>query len=66
VQRGLTVHTFVSNKGARITSQVLAKTVTMQTTVFICGPDAMTKNIPIELMALGLPKKNIVTERFGF
>jgi predicted ferric reductase len=65
-QKGLTVYTFVSNEGSRITARILAKTVTMQTTVFICGPDGMTKNMPIELMTLGLPKKNIVTERFGF
>ncbi len=64
--KGLIVYTFVSDTGQRITAPVLSKTVTLQTTVFICGPDAMTKNMPIELMTLGLPKKNIITERFGF
>lgn len=65
-QKGLTVYTFIANEGARITARTFAKTVTMQSTVFICGPDAMTKSMPIELMTLGLPKKNIITERFGF
>lgn len=64
--QGLTVHRFITNEGAYITPKVLAATVSRQSTVFICGPDNMTKDLAQKLTELGLPKKHIITERFGF
>jgi predicted ferric reductase len=64
--KGLVCHRYVTSKGAYITSHALARTVSNQSTVFICGPDTMTKDLSNKLVQLGLPKKNIVTERFGF
>ncbi len=64
--QGLNLQTFVTSRGSRITTDILTSTISKQTTVFICGPDAMTKSLPIELKQHGLPKDNIITERFGF
>lgn len=64
--KGLILHVFITGKSSRINTSDLVATVTLQTTVFICGPDAMTKALPETLMRLGLSKKNVITERFGF
>jgi ferredoxin-NADP reductase len=65
-RQGLVVHPFITNSGTRIDKRALSKTVDAHTTVFICGPDAMTSALPKMLVSLGIPKKNIITERFGF
>lgn len=35
-------------------------------TTYICGPDAMTQSVRNMLLGLGMPKNNIIAERFTF
>lgn len=64
--RGLTIRLYIDSKGQRITDATLRDVVNDGTTVFVCGPDAMSKALVGSLSNLGLPAKNIVTERFAF
>lgn len=65
-QRGLRVQIFVTETGNRISDVALKSAITKETTVYICGPNAMTAQLPAKLISAGLPKEQIITERFDF
>lgn len=65
-KQGLRVHVFVTETGNRINDAALKASITKQTTVYICGPNAMTEQLPQKLIAAGLAKEQIITERFDF
>jgi predicted ferric reductase len=63
---GLNVYCFVDANGQRITDDVLKRVANQDTTVFICGPDGMSKAMTRSLKRLGMHRSSIVTERFAF
>jgi predicted ferric reductase len=63
---GLKINFFVDSAGQRITNDVLSQVAREDTTVYICGPDGMSKALVKNLKQLGISSKNIVTERFAY
>ncbi len=65
-ERGLKVQTFVDELNQQITPGILGSMIKKDTTVYVCGPDGMSKAFSQILKNLGVPKGRIVTERFAF
>lgn len=64
--KGLNVYCFIDERGQRITNDVLKRIAADDTTVFVCGPDSMSRSITNNLRKMGVPRDRIVTERFAF
>jgi predicted ferric reductase len=65
-QRGLIVQHFYSEQNQYINASALSQIATDEIVVFICGPDSMSKTMEKMLIELGLPKNQIMTERFAY
>jgi len=63
---GLKISFFVDSAGQRITNDVLSRVAHEDTTIYICGPDGMSKALVKNLKQLGVSSENIVTERFAY
>jgi len=63
---GLKVSLYLNEKNQRITPEVLGSITQQDTTVYICGPDGMSRAFVATLRGLGFEKRNIITERFAF
>lgn len=63
---GLYIDVFVDENGQRITHDILQRFAQPDTTIFICGPDAMSVALNNTLKQLGFPASRIITERFAF
>lgn len=63
--QGLKVAVFTDETG-RIDDTVLSRYVSNDTTVFLCGPDAMSRALHKSLLGLGMPKSSVISERFAF
>lgn len=63
---GLKVSLFLNEKNQRITPEVLGSIAKEDTTIYICGPDSMSRALAATLHSQGFSSKNIVTERFAF
>lgn len=64
--QGLAVYCFIDERGQRITDDVLRRVGLSDATVFVCGPDGMSRAITSNLHKLGVPRERIITERFAF
>ncbi len=65
-RRGLTIRTFIGDKNGRITDDILTAIETDDTTVYICGPDGMSRSFYKILKDNDFPVRRIITERFAF
>ncbi len=63
---GLKINFFVDSVGQRITYDALSRVAYEDTTIYICGPDGMSKALVKNLKQLGVSSENIVTERFAY
>lgn len=64
--QGLNVYCFINERGQRITDEVLQRVATKDTTIFVCGPDGMSRAVTNNLRKLGVPRDRIIAERFAF
>jgi predicted ferric reductase len=64
--KGLKVSIFINEKNQQITPEILMPYAQDDTTIYICGPDGMSRAFNTTLQDLGFPKENIITERFAF
>lgn len=64
--RGLKIRLFINELNQQITPEVLDSIAQDDTTIYICGPDGMSKAFVKTLRNLGFSKKYIITERFAF
>lgn len=64
--RGLKIQVYITDNGQQITSDSLKSVTQDDTTVYICGPDGMSRAFMKILKELGFDDKNIITERFAF
>jgi ferredoxin-NADP reductase len=65
-QQGLELKHFISTEGNRLTPDALKPHLASDTTVFICGPDRLTRPVKGYLARLGLPPTRIITEEFSY
>lgn len=63
---GLHIELYVSEDGRFITDLELQAIKSEDTTVYICGPDRMSRSFSQSLSGFGFPKSNIIVERFAF
>ncbi len=63
---GLTIRLYVSEYNIHITREVLAQYAVEDTTIYICGPDGMSKAFQKTLKELGFPKQRVIIERFAY
>lgn len=65
-QRGLKMRTFIGEQKQRIDRQILEQyAAKSDTVVYVCGPEGMSRAMTETLHTLGLPKRQIITERFA-
>jgi len=64
--KGVKISLFLTEHNQIITDDVLRTIPKDDTTVYVCGPDAMSISFAASLEALGIHKKQIITERFAF
>jgi predicted ferric reductase len=65
-KRGLLVKLFLDSQGQRIEKSTLKQISHTNTTVYICGPDSMSKSLTNTLEQDGFPHQRIIIERFAF
>ena len=65
-KRGLTKKIFVDSENTFIDKDVLTQYCSLGTTVYICGPDAMSSALSKALLEIGMPEDHIITERFSY
>lgn len=65
-QRGLKLKYFISEEGRRLTPAALRLYLTIDTTVYICGPDRLTRPVKNYLKRLGFPGQQVITEEFTY
>lgn len=63
---GLRLEHFISTQGNRLTSAALKQFLTSSSTVYICGPDRLTRPVKRYLKGLGVPPLRIITEEFNY
>lgn len=63
---GVTIGLYANDKGQTITKDALKLVVNSDTTVYICGPDGMSRAFMKQLLEIGIEKERIITERFAF
>lgn len=63
---GLHINCFVDDRNQRITSDVVRMVSSPDTTVFICGPDGMSRALVKQFKKHGVPSDQIITERFAY
>lgn len=64
VKRGLVVRAYISNGGTRMTPEAIHQLGT--STVYLCGPDRLTKAFKHGLRALGHRPSDIISEEFAY
>lgn len=64
--RGVIIRLFLDEHGQSITAETLKTIGYDSSTVYICGPDGMSRGIAGLLRSLGVSEQNIITERFSF
>jgi len=64
--RGLKISLYLNEMNQQITPEVLQSVAQDDTTIYICGPDGMSRAFVSTLRNLGFSQKNIITERFAF
>ena len=63
------VKPYVTSESGRLSEATLSRFIdgyAKQMTVYVCGPDAMSRAVTDMLESLGVPPRNIVAERFTF
>jgi ferredoxin-NADP reductase len=65
-RQGVTIRLVIDAEDGRITDSMLRQSIGSTTAVYVCGPDGMSKGLTGSLRRLGVPAKNIITERFAF
>ncbi len=68
-QQSLKVDYYIEDKTGRLESETLAAYLQpdpVRKTVYICGPPAMMDSLRQDLEQIGVPKQNILSERFSF
>lgn len=63
---GLKIGLFLNEKNQQITPEILGSIAQDDTTIYICGPDGMSRAFASTLRNLGFSQRNIITERFAF
>lgn len=63
---GLKISLFLNENNQQITPEILNAIDINDTTVYICGPDGMSRAFVETLRAGGIEKNRIITERFAF
>jgi predicted ferric reductase len=63
---GLSISLFVDQQGQRITVDVLEQFARADTTIYVCGPDGMSRSLVKSLKGFGVAKESIITERFAY
>lgn len=62
-----TWHHHPSHEAGRLTAKHIVEEVTLETaTFFLCGPIAMMRSLAAQLAELGVRRRNIIFEDFGF
>lgn len=64
--QGLKVGLYLNEVGQSIGPEVLAGISRSDTTIYICGPDGMSRAFVATLRSLGFSQESIITERFAF
>ncbi len=65
-KRGLRIRVYAQENGSTVDESALAPLIKDNTVMYICGPDGMSRGLTRTLKQLGMPKNNIITERFAF
>lgn len=63
---GLRINCFIDDRNQRITDDVIKKVASPNATVYICGPDGMSRALVKQFKHHGVPSSQIITERFAY
>lgn len=63
---GLHINCFIDERNQRITNEVVQAIAAPDATVYICGPDGMSRALVKQFKKHGIPNERIITERFAY
>lgn len=63
---GLRINCFIDDHNQRITEDIVKKVASPNATVYICGPDGMSRALVKQFKRHGVPERQIITERFAY